>query len=237
MNLRSDAVSAAVPVRLNRKTAFAASAAALALAFGAQAQAAAFTNGSFESPGGAPIRQSLADGDTLVTGWVNHGLGQYYESDGQDGVDASDGDYWVAFGHNSLEGGSLTQTFSTLLGALYTLNYDFRLQQGGNSGSGFRLSVSTGDSVLSGDASFAGWASGPALTFTGTGGNVTLTILDVTPDGSGDSSNLALDNLRLSSTGGGPGPVPEPVAWSLMILGFGGVGGILRGRRGLAASA
>lgn len=34
--------------------------------------------------------------------------------------------------------------------------------------------------------------------------------------------------------GGGVGPVPEPSAWALMILGFGGVGATMRRRRGLA---
>jgi hypothetical protein len=52
--------------------------------------------------------------------------------------------------------------------------------------------------------------------------------------------NLAgLSNARLYSTGSapctsncGPGPgVPEPSAWALMIVGFGGAGGMLRRRR------
>jgi hypothetical protein len=38
-------------------------------------------------------------------------------------------------------------------------------------------------------------------------------------------------------TGGGGGGVPEPAAWALMILGFGGIGAVLRQRRrGLAAA-
>ncbi|HEX7946761.1 MAG TPA: PEPxxWA-CTERM sorting domain-containing protein [Phenylobacterium sp.] len=198
----------------------------------AGAHAAAFTNGSFEGPGGAPIKQELSEGDTFLTGWVSHGAGNYYESDGQDGITAADGSHWVGFGHNGATGSTLSQTFATFVGAFYTLSYDFRLQQGDEAGSGFQLSASTGDSVFSGDASLATWVSGPVLTFTGTGGDVTLTIKDVTT--SGGISNLALDNLRLSVTGG-PDAVPEPTAWAMMILGFGGVGGLMRRRRGLAA--
>lgn len=45
----------------------------------------------------------------------------------------------------------------------------------------------------------------------------------------GDSRYAGTDNLNLGgSTSGG---VPEPAAWALMIVGFGGVGGLLRRRR------
>jgi len=37
--------------------------------------------------------------------------------------------------------------------------------------------------------------------------------------------------------GPGGGPVPEPASWTLMILGFGGIGAALRRRRGQAAPA
>ena len=39
-----------------------------------------FTNGSFESPEGASIRQGLSSDDTFVTGWINTGTGQIHES-------------------------------------------------------------------------------------------------------------------------------------------------------------
>jgi len=44
-----------------------------------------------------------------------------------------------------------------------------------------------------------------------------------------DARYIGIDNLsRAGSTSGG---VPEPAAWALMIVGFGGVGGLLRRRR------
>jgi hypothetical protein len=210
----------------------AAVAAGMAFCVTCGAQAAAFTNGSFELPGGAPIKQQLGDGSAFVTGWVNTGTGQYYESDGQDGINASDGDYWVAFGHNGTTGGTLSQTFSTVLNATYTVNYDFRLQQGSDANSRFQVSASTGDSVDTADASLSGWASGPALVFVGTGGAVTLTFTDIT--GAGLNSNLALDNVRLDVTGGA---VPEPATWAMMLLGFAGLGAALRSRRRPALAA
>ena len=43
---------------------------------------------------------------------------------------------------------------------------------------------------------------------------------------------------RIGISGAGiPGGIPEPAAWALMILGFGGVGATLRRRRGLMAGA
>lgn len=197
----------------------------LAAAFGAHATT--LVNASFEQPGGAPIRQALSDGDTFIPGWSVSGIGQYYESSGADGINAADGGYYVSFGHNGTTGGSITQTFSSLLGANYTLNYQFRLQQGSETGSGFRVSASTGDSVDSFDAILANWASGPALTFVGTGGAVTLTFLDITT--SGGASNLALDDVRL--TNDATSGTPEPASWALMICGFGMAGAALRRRR------
>jgi hypothetical protein len=45
----------------------------------------------------------------------------------------------------------------------------------------------------------------------------------------GGSSQLLVDNFALTAVA--VGGVPEPAMWSLMILGFTGVGGMLRGRR------
>lgn len=46
------------------------------------------------------------------------------------------------------------------------------------------------------------------------------------------SSRLLLDGVSIAAGPGGG--VPEPASWAMMIFGFGGVGAILRRRRGLA---
>ncbi|MBS0364062.1 MAG: PEP-CTERM sorting domain-containing protein [Proteobacteria bacterium] len=45
---------------------------------------------------------------------------------------------------------------------------------------------------------------------------------------------IAAGQWRVGGLDGGP--IPEPTAWGLMILGFGGAGAVLRRRRGLAAA-
>ena len=46
-------------------------------------------------------------------------------------------------------------------------------------------------------------------------------------------SNIGYDTLRFGTTPAPPGDgvVPEPASWMLMIVGFGAIGGLLRGRR------
>jgi len=65
---------------------------------------------------------------------------------------------------------------------------------------------------------FQGWQADPGTWFTG------FTLVR-----DSQSSGLALAEIELGHTGS---PAPEPAAWTLMILGFGGVGASLRtGRR------
>jgi hypothetical protein len=72
-----------------------------------------------------------------------------------------------------------------------------------------------------------------ALTFAHTGSTLKLSII---ADGAGwqggTDESWGIDNLSISSlTRGGPGAVPEPATWAMMILGFGAVGVMARGRR------
>jgi hypothetical protein len=59
----------------------------------------------------------------------------------------------------------------------------------------------------------------------------------VTPDGIFCSSGL--NNFSAAATGTFSAAIPEPATWGLMIMGFGGMGAVLRNRRrqGLAFAA
>ncbi|THD60235.1 hypothetical protein [Phenylobacterium sp.] len=48
--------------------------------------------------------------------------------------------------------------------------------------------------------------------------------------------DIGVDDVRYAPVAAGSG-APEPVGWALMLLGFGGVGGLIRGRRARAALA
>jgi subtilisin-like proprotein convertase family protein len=71
----------------------------------------------------------------------------------------------------------------------------------------------------------------PLSTFDGTnsGGSWTLRISDLA---AGDTGSIGSWTLSLSSLG-----IPEPATWAMMIVGFGGVGGVLRNVRRRPAAA
>ena len=58
------------------------------------------------------------------------------------------------------------------------------------------------------------------IAFTGIGRSVTFV---------GSSSTLGIDDLNFTLAGGGG--VPEPATWAMMLIGFGIVGGAMRGRQ------
>ena len=60
------------------------------------------------------------------------------------------------------------------------------------------------------------------IRFTGIGRSVTF----VGPD-----ATLGVDDFNFTLAGGGGGGVPEPATWAMMLIGFGIVGGAVRGRK------
>lgn len=197
---------------------------AAAVSISGGARAATFTNGSFELPD--DVGQNAVTANYLP-GWTHGGTGQeYHETNGDFGIDAADGTHWVDFGGNGTTGGTLSQTFDTVLNATYTVNYQYRLQQGFDTNTGLRVSVSTGQSVDAITPLVDSWGAGPSLVFTGTGSPVTLTFTDITVGGF--SSNIGLDAVTLTSDA--PGGVPEPATWAMMVAGFGLMGAAVRGR-------
>jgi hypothetical protein len=50
-------------------------------------------------------------------------------------------------------------------------------------------------------------------------------------------SQLLVDSFSANAVDTGPAGVPEPASWALMVVGFGGLGAVLRGRRSGASQA
>jgi len=109
--------------------------------------------------------------------------------------------------------------------ASYTLTFDLAGNERG-------AAAQTTDIYLGGTleesigplASTAAWTP-YSFTFTGSGN---LTFVEVGPS---DQQGNVLDNVTLTSS------VPEPATWALMLVGFGALGGAVRGRRGKAIAA
>jgi hypothetical protein len=81
-----------------------------------------------------------------------------------------------------------------------------------------------------GDQALGQWQE---FTYSGTTGanglqSISLTNLNLEPNG----NDFALDDMSLQGVA-----VPEPTSWALMLLGFGGMGAMLRQRRRLVAAA
>lgn len=177
------------------------------------ALAAPFANGSFETGGGAPIRDILQAGNAqLIAPWVHEGSGtEVYQSSNQDNLLAADGTYYVSFGHNGSTGGRLVQTFDTTPGLRYRVSYKVAPQQG--LGVGQAMSVSAADAAhpetLLGQArtDISGtsydWVEGSVLEFTATSASTRLVFTDETPTTSPGSSvaNWGLDDVQVLASG------------------------------------
>jgi hypothetical protein len=161
-----------------------------------------------------------------VTGWINNGGFQIYETSWQDGIAAGDGSWYVSWGHNGNSGGTLTQTFDTTPGALYTVDYLVTLQQGGEAQS-MKVEAFDGATLLgsASDSNFTNtvWASGPQLAFIATSSATTLVFTDTTVGGY--SANWGLDAVTVADT---PVPTPEPSMLFLMSSGLIGLVGLAR---------
>ena len=199
-------------------------AAAAALGLAAVAVPAAATelivNGSFET------------GD--LTGWTVSGFEGTYQIFGADVVAPEDGTQFAyissLFPHSY---GTLTQTFSDVPGKLYEASFWYRSPDPqadtGLTDPAFArnlVQIALGVDVQENGYPLNyvdppqsdAWVQG-SFTFTGTGSD-TLSLLATDSLGA-----LMADNISVTDV------VPEPDAWALMILGFGGAGAQLRRRR------
>jgi choice-of-anchor C domain-containing protein len=206
--------------------------AVLAIASAASPAAAAplITNGSFEigTDPGATFTPLLA-GSTAITGWTVGGFGVDYiggywqASDGVRSVDLS-----------NLNQGSVSQTFHTIPGSVYTVTFDLS----GNPDAGATLKtaiVSIGGSLTQIETYLVGPSNSHSqmnwetrqYQFTAFDNLSTLVFAsnDRNPFGP------ALDNISAIRGDGTGSDVPEPANWALMLIGFTMIGVAAR-RRG-----
>jgi hypothetical protein len=232
-------------------------AASMALAIGSTAHAATnlVTNGSFESTtcsASCEFGAGATNGGQTVTGWTGGGgqdLQFWFKGGTQTTVSASnrysdpltyfyptfntlspDGGSFVALDGDTTVPGMISQTLTGLdTTKTYTLTFDWAASQLINRSGPTteELSVTFGGqtqttnvlSVASGG--FSGWHT-VTMFFTPTAATQTLTFLSIgTPNGLPPIA--ALDGVSLT--------VPEPATWAMMLVGFGGIGAMIRRRR------
>ena len=186
-----------------------------------------FTNGSFESPGGG-TSVFLTNGSTYVTGWTHGGndLGEFYTKSGDWGILAGAGTYYVGWGGNGATSGTLFQTFDTLLGTTYNVNYLLTTQQfpGTPPIESNLVEALNGVTVLNSVANSFNqasgiWNAGTTLSFLAVSTSTTLRFTDTTSAANSGPVNWGLDGVTVAAVGGGA--VPEPSTYGLIGLGLG----------------
>lgn len=139
------------------------------------------------------------------------------------GTDPTDPNNFVAFGGGGPGSGTLSTSFRTALGRLYTVAFQYAALGGGSEDLSFfvngNLIGTVSPTAQNQPISFAN-GSFQFTGFSGFGPNTTLSISSTGTFG----VDAILDNLSVS------GAVPEPATWALMIMGFGAVGGAMRRR-------
>lgn len=195
------------------------------LAVATEAQAAELINGSFEQPGGN--NRPLGANDAHVTGWVTGVNGLFYTKAPTFGISAGDGTYYISFGLNGTVVGTLSQTFDTIVGQTYRIDYLLRQQGGVGDLQTLVAEIVGGPSVINTALPVTEWGSGLTLNFAATATKTTLRFRDATPRGGGGTANYGLDAVTINAV---PSAVPEPATWALMLGGIGAIGGTLRRR-------
>ena len=209
----------------------------VALLFPAAVMAAPFSNGGFESPGltvGNFV--PISPGSNEPTGWkaggtATGGFNLFY----QNAAFFVGGGNSVGFGGNGTTGASISQTFDTIAGQSYTVNYQATQQQGISpqsflveafNGASLIASVSFSVPAYNGAAENFHFFDGTPLIFSAGSGSTTLTFLDTTTLANSAASNFAIDNVSVS--GAVVGAVPEPETYALLLGGFALVGAMVR---------
>ena len=199
-------------------------------------------NGGFEAPAIGTFFQNFASGSTGIPGWT---VDAFTPSGGSGGnVDIVDGAFTPGGPSPAAEGsqfldlvgfgavGSIYQTFSTVAGQAYSLNFSYSHNLFGGSPSQ-SASFALYNGIFSG-----GLAPIQTVTHsTGTASNLDWRTRTFSFVAAGSQSTVAFgtrsgtDNAGLLLDGVSVTAVPEAATWMMMIVGFGLVGGAMRRRR------
>jgi hypothetical protein len=213
--------------RRNHLAATAALALSLACAGGMAHAASLLANGDFETGGlsGWTVTTSQDGNVFAATAAI------YNPCCGTSGSEpAYSGNHFAAYDSGNVTGSAtLSQTFNSVLGGLYTLTFDLGAFGGGTNVVDVTAQGVTQSFGVSANNNADTTFHPQSISFTGLGGVQTIAFTVATV---ADNTDALLDNAVLS----GPSGVPEPAAWALMIVGLGGTGAMLRRRRTLAVA-
>jgi hypothetical protein len=200
------------------------------------AHANLLTNGSFEDTTNFVNQgndtMDLDVGSTLMPGWTvtgSHYVSWIGPTNPFNGLTASPsgGSYFLDL-TGYIAGApysGVTQTIATQAGATYLLTFDlgsspfYGVQDGvtASAASASETFTSTNDGTQNNL-----WQS-ESLSFKATGSSTAIIIL-----GNSGDNYIGLDNVSVVETAAG---TPEPATWAMMLVGFFGMGAVIRGRR------
>ena len=157
---------------------------------------------------------------------------EVYSKSGDFGILAGAGTYYVTWGGDGTTGGTLFQTFDTVVGATYNVNYILATQQsiGTPPIESNLVEALNGVTVLNSVTNSFNqangiWNAGTTLSFVAVSPSSTLRFTDTTSAANSVPVNWGLDGVTVAAAGGAT--VPEPSACGLIGLGL-GVLGLLR---------